>query len=168
MPAPAGAIYLTDIGLSYKPLVVVSGRKVLDATDFRKILVGAGTSSQIIEIPNYAMTPFSMTAGFPVFSMFRPTAGSIDANPPQTVQDRGTVAARTSLTTAIVGDSCTESGSGITYVLTTAGGGTAGNWTALPAGAPGQVSIYNPRSREVGLYEAASVFMFGPNQWAWL
>ncbi len=173
MPAPAGAIYLTDLGLQYKNLVVDGGTgvKVLDATDFGKVSVGAGAQAQIMEIPNYANVPFSFAAGLPYFRLFRPTTATIDINSPSGKVDRGTVAnqaGRLALSAAVVGDYCYQTDTALAYVLTTAGPATNANWTALPSGAPGGVSIFNPESIEIlQSGPPRGCFMLSPNKWYW-
>ncbi len=173
MPAPAGAIYLTDIGLPYKTFVGTGTpiTKVLAADDFRYISVCSGLTAQVMEIPNYAQVPFSFDSGFPFFYLFRKTVGTIHANPPDAA-DLGTVAnqaARLALSSATVGDYCYQTSTDLSYVLTTAGYSVNGNWTALPADAPGGVTIYNPRSRETGQMDPPTgIFCFAPNEWAYL
>jgi hypothetical protein len=181
MPAPVGAIYLSDIGsviqfgrVPRKNLVVNGGTgiKTLDSTDLGFINWGAGTAAQIMEVPNYAVTPFSVTAGQPLFYLFRPTTGTISINPPSGTTDRGTVAnqaARLALSAAITGDYCYQTDTALAYCLT---GTTFSNnlhWTSLPSGAPGGVNIYNPASREILQYGGpVGCMMMGPNEWVWL
>lgn len=142
------------------------------------VLRSKGIDNNIVQIPNYAFTQITIDAtyGEPFFLVARRSTAMVFVNPqpgtnlrPGPENDTPNPLANTGqlvgLTAAVVGDCAYVTSTSLYYVLTALPNTSAGNWLAMPAGAPGLMTIYNDDGLELNVKGAERRYTFiGPNE----
>lgn len=137
-----------------------------------------GIDNNIVQIPNYAFTQIApdATYGEPFFMIARRSEAMVFCNPQPGTNLRpgpedpspnplATPAGLVTLNTAVVGDCAYATSTALYYVLTALPYSTSGNWLAMPAGAPGLMTIHNNDGAELTQWGAERRFtIVGPNR----